>query len=392
MSRSLHFRFYSMGLLFGLAATLFSLLFTTAGDPNTSGGGLPDKELCRRNLLLIHDAIQAYRIAHKDLPDTLSELFPAHLSDRKILFCPAARKRALTSAALTGRHDVTDPGTSYFYEFSPAPSAEVPGRTQRDWKRAQMGILGSVVPIARCLLHDRPLNLSFGGEIYESQKLEWEFKFTNLVEYARLQENYLLTPVHPLRVVQIPPRDAAAAPEQVDLSELYNGSLAKPWLNGKPTLSFASLPIGLHDLLGIRFDLRGLVQLSSPALGRLGEDFPERVTIPLRRSCHQLHFLVGTSFAEKSPAAAGRFDIRFADGEIVEFPFRIPGDSQIHSDEDPSQPVTATLAWRAQRPSLAELFKVAWTNARPVVEIRAIDCVGTGNEIDFFLVALAITP
>jgi hypothetical protein len=387
MSRSLLFP--GNGIAFRSAALFFCVSLIAAQTPPSSAPS--DKELCKRNLLLIHDAIQAYRLAHKELPDTLAELFPAYLSERKVLFCPVARKRALTSVAVTNRRDVSDAGTSYFYEFSPAPSPEIPGRTQRDWKRAQMGMLGSVVPIARCLLHDHPINLSFGGEIYESERLDWEYKFTNLVEYARLQENYLLSPVHASRVVQISPRDPAAAPEQIDLSDFYNGSLAKSWLNGKATLNFATFTTGLHEVLGVRFDVRGVIQLSSPALGRLGEDFPERVTIPLNRFCHQLHFLLGSSLADKSAAEAGRFDIHFVDGETVQFPFRLRTEPHSNAVQNLSRLASATSAWRAQPPGTAELFKLAWTNERPTAKVRAIDCLSSINT-DVFLVALTVTP
>ena len=51
--------------------------------------------------------------------------------------------------------------------------------TTRDWKKQQMGLVGSEVPIVRCLLHEPVLNLSFGGKIYESP-LFWEKNFLDV--------------------------------------------------------------------------------------------------------------------------------------------------------------------------------------------------------------------
>jgi hypothetical protein len=56
-----------------------------------------------------------------------------------------------------------------------------PLRTNREWKRKQMGLVGSDVPIVRCLLHKPVLNLSFGGKIYESP-LFWEQNFLDVVK------------------------------------------------------------------------------------------------------------------------------------------------------------------------------------------------------------------
>jgi hypothetical protein len=50
--------------------------------------------------------------------------------------------------------------------------------TMREWKRQQMKLVGPEVPLVRCLLHDRSLNLSIGGKVYESSVF-WELNFTN---------------------------------------------------------------------------------------------------------------------------------------------------------------------------------------------------------------------
>ena len=53
--------------------------------------------------------------------------------------------------------------------------------TMRQWKQQQMTLVGSEVPLIRCLLHDPALNLSFGGKVYESQ-VYWELNFTNVAK------------------------------------------------------------------------------------------------------------------------------------------------------------------------------------------------------------------
>ena len=379
-----------------LPAAFIGLVLVAAPDPSDLGksGDNGDKELCKRNLRLVYDAIQAYRQANKDLPDSLSELFPKYLADPNLLICPTAKKRGLTSIAATGRQGFSDPRTSYFYEFSKVPVQDAPGRSNRDWKSAQMGLLGSVVPIARCLVHDRPINLSFGGDVYETDKLEWEYKFTNVVDLTHLSPEYLLAPTNTVRVIEIRPRDPAATAGQVDLSDFYNASLTRAWVAREPTHNLASLPTGLRELNGIRFDIRGVIQFSSPALAQLGESFPGHVTIPLALSCQQLHFLVGTSLAEKEGTQAGRFDIRFADGQTEAIALRMGRElgATWTSSKNAARPTSAGLAWQAQPPNTGELFELTWTNSRPAVSLRYLDCNGGMNTQDFFLVAISATP
>jgi hypothetical protein len=75
---------------------------------------------------------------------------------------------------------------SYLFEFAPVQIPGVikgafqgPMMTMREWKRQQMGVVGSDVPIVRCLLHKPVLNLSFGGKIYESP-LFWEENYLDV--------------------------------------------------------------------------------------------------------------------------------------------------------------------------------------------------------------------
>jgi hypothetical protein len=149
--------------------------------PSTSA---PDCAACKKNLEMIGAAIQAYRKENKDIPNWLSDLVPKYLADTNLLICPVTIQTGRLSA-----FGVLDPKvrSSYLYEFTPTPIPAVvkgawpgPMMTMREWKRQQMGLVGSDVPIVRCLLHDPALNLSFGGKIYESPVL-WEESFADVV-------------------------------------------------------------------------------------------------------------------------------------------------------------------------------------------------------------------
>jgi len=148
-----------------------------------------DRAACIANLERISAAILAYRKDHKDIPHWLSDLVPKYLPDASVFICPVTKKTERLSA-----FGALDPKVrcSYLYEFSPTPMTATvknafagPLRTNRDWKRQQMGLIGSDVPIVRCLLHSPVLNLAFGGRIYESP-LFWEENFLDVVKMEDL--------------------------------------------------------------------------------------------------------------------------------------------------------------------------------------------------------------
>lgn len=147
-----------------------------------------DVDACKENLEKIAAAIHAYRKDHKDVPNWLSDLVPKYLP-AEALICPVTKKTERLSP-----FGALDPKVrcSYLYEFAPTPITAVikgafpgPAMTTRQWKRQQMGVVGSDVPIARCLLHDPVLNLSFGGRIYESP-LFWEENFKDVTKMEDL--------------------------------------------------------------------------------------------------------------------------------------------------------------------------------------------------------------
>jgi hypothetical protein len=178
-----------------------------------SNRAVEENQACVKNLKLIFSAIQAFQADHQDLPNWLSDLVPQYLDDANVLICPACRRTGQTEAP-----PLADPKlpSSYLFEFSPVPlgsaATNAPNRTRREWKRRQMGLVGSQVPMVRCRHHKPLLNLSFEGKIYESPA-SWELLFTNRVSVADLT---------PARIFAGEPRRTAKAPKKA------GGSATRP--------------------------------------------------------------------------------------------------------------------------------------------------------------------
>jgi hypothetical protein len=139
-----------------------------AGQPSD-----PLKTQCQQNLRELYAGIEAYKKIHGDIPNWLSDLVPQHVSRTNVFVCPTQIDTIATYPGLE------DPRirTSYTYDFC---SREVPNTvwggsraTMKDWKNRQRKLYGDAVPMIRCTHHDRVLNISYGGELFESS-VSWE--------------------------------------------------------------------------------------------------------------------------------------------------------------------------------------------------------------------------
>jgi len=135
-----------------------------------------EKEIDKKQMRQIYDAIQAYRKKHGDLPTWLSDLVPDFLADSQILISPVEKRTGQSRI-----FEYADPKltTSYVYEFSGNRAGgqinqdRTTPLTMKEWKTLQMDEFGPATPLLRCHHYDPVLNLSFSGEFYETQ-IFWE--------------------------------------------------------------------------------------------------------------------------------------------------------------------------------------------------------------------------
>ncbi|HEV7868114.1 MAG TPA: carboxypeptidase-like regulatory domain-containing protein [Chthoniobacteraceae bacterium] len=124
------------------------------------------READKAQMLRIWTAVMTYKKERGTIPDHLSDLVPEFLPDAAMLVS--------AGDGAPGQYPFKrDPRLpcSYGYEFS-AHSFFGP-KTFREVKEEQMEEFGPVVPILRCFIHDKVLNLAYSGDFYESE-LFWE--------------------------------------------------------------------------------------------------------------------------------------------------------------------------------------------------------------------------
>jgi hypothetical protein len=366
-----------------------------------------EREACRRNLKVINDAIQAYQYDHKELPNWLSDLVPDYLSDGNVLICPVCRR--------TGRTEpppLADPklACSYIFEFSPVPVAPAtsgePRPTRREWKRRQMGLIGSVVPVVRCRHHNPVLNLAFNGSIYDSPP-QWELLFTNRIRSTELSVASIFgvvasgeivkDPTPQFSVAQVEPVQPRPTGRTIDLAHFFNADLNQSW-QGRPGDDLASLTNGTYKLDGVVFDVRGVVQLKgqSPALAA----FPREVKdIPIHRHCRHLYFLHAACVTGPVDEGEqiGAYNVHLSKTEtLLEIPIYFGRSvADWHSDKShPEDTKPLKVAWTGenaftnQSGTRVRLFLTAW-NLAPGVDIDSLDFVGSAKQAAPFLVAIS---
>ena len=117
-----------------------------------------NKQVDRAHLRALHSGLLKYKQEHGHFPENLSQLVPDYV-DASVL--TSARQQT---------EGMNAPG--YSYEFRNHVFRE--GRTFENIKEVQRAEWGDAVPILRAFGHRKLINMSYGGDLYETE-LNWEW-------------------------------------------------------------------------------------------------------------------------------------------------------------------------------------------------------------------------
>lgn len=196
----------------------------------------------------------------------------------------------------------------------------------------------------------------------------------------------------------IPERDSKAGPDLLDLSPFYNAPLSGNWDSTFPSNDLSELPTGIQTMAGVRFDVRGLVQLAGGGL-KPGS-FPDRIGgIPVRAKATRLRFLQGVTCAQARFLGQpfGKYVFHYANGTVLERPLVLGRDALDWWDAPP--PLTEeglVVAWSGGNPARSpsggtvQLYLVTWNNPRPEAWIESVDFISSGEGGGPFLVAATV--
>jgi len=345
-----------------------------------------ERDECARNLQAVNQAILKYRKDKKDVPIWLSDLVPDYLEDPNVLVCPVTRRTGEVK-----NQEYSDPriSTSYVYEFN---DKSVPGNlgSNRQWKRLQMAIAGSIVPIVRCWHHEPVLNLSFDGKIYES-KLVWEEQLKDLVDPADLTAARLFARFNPM--------ESFGPMNHLDLGRFYNNPLDQAMHNnpsGKGP-SLRHFPAGTNVFGGVPFNTGGVIQLNGGGLqGQQPGRYTNLVTgIPVGMKVRRLHFLGGAGWSIAEKAAVGEFIVRYENRSQDRIPIIYDRHVKDWWQEAPrGLPDDPVVAWSGDiekdqgGSGPGHVYRYSWTNPQPNIPITSLDFRSTMLNVAPFLLAV----
>jgi hypothetical protein len=179
----------------------------------------------------------------------------------------------------------------------------------------------------------------------------------------------------------IPPRDANASGNLIDLTGYYTAPLTESWHSPKAAQNdLSELKQGVQTLGGVEFDIRGLIQIGTSAAN--GLSYPNHIyDIPIRRRCRQLHFLQAAIFsgAARLGDELGSYIFHYADGRQVELPIVAGRDTGEWWSQPTDHDMQFVIAWTGNNPAARSdghtirLFKSTWQNPFPDVPINQFD-------------------
>jgi len=386
-----------------VCSLLFSLALPSTRLMAADSSSDEDRDNCKKNLAAINNAIKAYRADNKDLPAWLSDLVPKYIKDPNLLMCPVVKKTGNVM-----NFGIVDPkiSTAYTYEFADTPVPEgIQGgsnHTMKEWKRREMGLIGSRVPMVRCFHHPPTvLNLAFDGKISEGIGA-WESELQEVdpadLSPARLFASEAALTAAIKTQTEIPTRDPKTPANLIDLTHFYNAALTEGWHRNAPNEPIANdlseLPHGVQKFAEVEFDTRGLVQFSSRKLNY--PRFPLGIkNVKVDRKAKKLHFLHSTGWSAPDGTPVATAVIHMANGKTHEFTF-LYGDhllDWVAWEPQPKDRDNSVVAWTGKSQATGgqttlHLFKTQWINPEPDQTIASVDYLSANLDPAPFLIAI----
>lgn len=268
---------------------------TAAGKPAAAGppGAQPapeltgieqQKEIDKQHMGKLRDGIFAYKAKYGRYPEYLSQLSPEFVPAETLV---SPRKKEQRGSSILSM-DHPDPGMeelSYGYEFSNLEFRD--GRTFAEIKEVQRSEWGDVVPLLRFFGYDKVINMSYGGEIYETQ-LNWEWDAATLDVVDKIGWGPGLTEGEMVKVKVVGPDGAPVSGAQV-WADGRNYSFDLP---DRPfttdAAGYATIPVGVDQdrtALSLRLQASGM---TAPLTQFAAGETPAEVVLTAEATAQQV--------------------------------------------------------------------------------------------------------
>ncbi|MBM3845217.1 MAG: hypothetical protein FJ405_02885 [Verrucomicrobia bacterium] len=199
-------------------------------------------------------------------------------------------------------------------------------------------------------------------------------------------------------LTDLPARAPDLTANQVDLSKWFNAGLSNAWLGGSGNDLRELVAAGLPQRT-LAFDLRGVVQLGSPASDNLGRSFPRSVEgIKIGQRALRLQFIHGAAWDAIHRTRIGSYRVRYQDGQSreVDLLFGENIGNWWCTPQSSRRFGAAAVVWQGSNEASRNvgmeirLFQMAWINPKPDQIIDSIDFIAAGESSAPFLIALSL--
>ncbi|GMA16653.1 glycoside hydrolase [Deinococcus metallilatus] len=162
------------------------------------------------------------------------------------------------------------------------------------------------------------------------------------------------------------------------------------WIGKGPDTDLRNLGSGTVRIGNYRFDVRGAVMLRGNRAA--AKELPERVTLELGRKADALAFLHTTGWpAPTNREVIGRYEIRYADGSVLNQPLEYGRHIRAWTDTLPSSMISAPGWVGKTRDGLdINVPVLEWTNPKPGVVIQSVTLVSEGKGANPTLLGLTL--
>ncbi len=195
----------------------------------------------------------------------------------------------------------------------------------------------------------------------------------------------------------VPARAPDTSPYQVDLSQYYNGLLHDSWqMTGMVSNSLFPITIGVQEMGGVLYDVRGVVQLNSTNLhAQTARRLTDSVEgIPVGVAGKQAHLLLAGAYRVPNGTEVGRVVFHYADGEAWEHPLTFGVDlADWWYNGNHQDGVELDIVWEQNvMQRQIRLFHSTIPLPEKEVPLESIDLKGGQTDCAPFVVAITLDP
>jgi hypothetical protein len=179
----------------------------------------------------------------------------------------------------------------------------------------------------------------------------------------------------------------------VDLARFYNFAISEE-IHGKPDNTIP-IPSGISDFYGVKFDVRGIIQLASNVSYEKSHiHYPDEIIgISVNNVADSLCFLHSSAWESEKGTAVVDIVVHYANNQkkTITIKNQIDVEDWWFHPQNSIFPVNAKLAWEGSNSRVKDLgfvlklYRYTWINPIPNIEISSIDLISAMNDTGYML-------